>query len=195
MIITRLSAPGLEIVPLDLLAEFIGLDLDLDANQSKVLPVLRTAAIQEGEQITGVIWPEARYRIEGARSLFGPLVLPLAPVFKLEALNRTDAAGETEELEPGRYRFIPSNIEFGQPFARVELDGLLPSDSFTAEVTAGWSAEDFPDALRNWALNRIATLYDYRQDVETSGRQQIVTMPRDHSRGLLDRYTVRVSHA
>lgn len=193
MIITRLSAPDLEIIPLPLIAEFVGYDSDLDASQNAVLLMLRSAAIQEGEQITGILWPRARYRIERVSALFSSLVLPLSPVFSLESLKKTDSGGEEKELGPDEYDFIPSNIEFGQPYARIELDGLLPGDSYTAEISAGWDAEAFPDALQSWALIRMATLYDYRQDVSVG--QAIAAMPRHHAAGLLDRYTVRVSHA
>ena len=50
-IITLLDTPA-EILSLDLIKEFIGLDPDLDVTQDRALPVLIQAVIEDGEQIT-----------------------------------------------------------------------------------------------------------------------------------------------
>lgn len=193
MIITRLSEPDYGIIPLSLIAEFIGFDSDLDVEQNKVLPMLRAAVVQDGEQITGVIWPAAQYRIEGLCTYFGHRRLPVLPAASVGSVSWIDNEGDKHRLESKDYSFTASNIEFGQPYGCIELLARPDAASLTVEVTAGWTEDTFPDCLRSWALNRIATLYDYREDLVTG--TITASMPRHHSMGLLDAYTVRVGYA
>ena len=191
-IITLLDTPA-ELLSLDLIKEFIGLDPDLDAEQDKALPVLRQAAIDQGQQITGIVWAAASYRIDGLCSAWpgAGFILPLTPVFSVAAVEGRDASGTVVVIGPDAYSLIPSAIDFGRPWAELRPLSAWPEQAlyFSVTCTAGWAADKLPESLRGWALNRIATLYDYREDLVTG--TIIAAMPRHHTVGLLDRWTVR----
>lgn len=191
-IITLLDTPT-EILSLDLIKEFIGLDPDIDAEQDRVLPVLRQAAIEDGEQITGIMWAAASYRIDGFCGLWpgAGFLLPLAPVFAVTEIVGKDASGADVPIPPDVYSVIPSAIDFGRPWAEVCPRATWPMQVLELSVTctAGWAADKLPESLRSWALVRIAMLYDHKEDLVTG---TITTaMPRHHTVGLLDRWTVR----
>ena len=89
------------------------------------------------------------------------------------------------------YSVIPSAIDFGRPWAELRPVTAWPEQAlnFSVTCTAGWAQDKLPESLRAWALNRIATLYDYREDLVTG--TITAAMPRHHTNGLLDRWTVR----
>ena len=192
-VITPLADPApAEILPLSLVKEFIGLDADLDADQDAVLPVLRRAAQDEGEQITGIVWGAAPYRVDGLRALSpaGTLRLPLCPVLSVSAVSCVADGAETA-LDAAAYVFTPALIELGRPWAEISPDTEWPAGAETFSVTcmAGWTAQTLPESIRAWMLSRIATLYDIRQDMMAG--MQPAALPREHTRALLDRWTVR----
>ncbi len=193
-IITLLDTPA-EILGLDLIKEFIGLDPDVDAAQDRVLPVLLQAAIEQGQQITGIVWAAASYRIDGLYPAWpgAGFILPLAPVLAVTEVRGADSSGAPVIVDSSAYTLIPSGIDFGRPWAELRPAGSWPEQALTFSVTctAGWAADKLPQSIRSWTLNRIATLYDYREDIATGKTTAAAAMPRDHSRGLLDRWTVR----
>lgn len=191
-IVSLLGTPA-EILSLELIKEFIGLDPDVDAEQDKVLPVLRQAAIDQGQQITGTVWAAASYRIDGFCAVWpgAGFRLPLAPVFAVTEIVGKDSSGADVPVPLNTYTLIPSGIDFGRPWAELLPASAWPEQALNLSVTctAGWDADKLPESLRGWALNRIATLYDYREDLVTG---TITTaLPRHHTNGLLDRWTVR----
>ena len=183
-----------EILPLSLVKEFIGLDPSLDADQDAVLPVLRRAAQDEGEQITGIVWGAAPYRIDGLRPLSPGWTfrLPLCPVTSVSAVSCMDDGAETA-LDADAYVFTPALIQLGRPWAELCPEPEWPqgAESVSVTCTAGWTAQTLPESIRAWMLARIATLYDIRQDMMAG--MNPAAMPRDHTRALLDRWTVRES--
>lgn len=192
-IITPLGSPA-DIMRLDLIKEFIGLDPDLDVLQDRALPVLIRAVIEDGEQITGAIWAAASYRIEELPAYPGAAFrLPLTPIFAVTEIVGRDGSGADVSVPADAYRLIPSAIEFCRPWAEVRPGSAWPGQVVTCSVTctAGWTADTLPDSISAWALNRIATLYDYREDLVTG--TITAALPRHHTKGLLDRWTVRGS--
>lgn len=190
-IITRLDTPA-DILPLDLIKEFIGHDADLDAEQDRVLPVLRMAAIDRGQALTGIVWGAASYRIDelNAGRSGAAFHLPLAPVFAVSEIMGKDDSGTDVPVPADAYSVIPSAIEFGRPWAEVRPGPAWPGDvgSCSVTCTAGWTADTLPESLQAWALTRIATLYDYREDLVTGTITD--ALPRHHVDGLLDRWLV-----
>lgn len=191
-IITRLDKPA-EILPLDLIKEFIGLDPDVDAEQDRVLPVLRQAALDRGQNLTGIVWGAASYRIDEMNPGRSGVAfrLPLAPVFAVTAIVGKDGSGADAPVPADAYKVIPSAIEFARPWAEVRPAPAWPGEMVTCSVTcsAGWTAETLPESLQAWALTRIATLYDHREDLVTG--TITADLPRDHVVGLLDRWLVK----
>lgn len=190
-IITRLDTPA-DILPLDLIKEFIGLDPDVDAEQDKVLPVLRQAALDRGQNLTGIVWGAASYRIDelNAGRPGAAFLLPLAPVFAVTEIMGKDGSGADVPVPADAYSLIPSAIEFRRPWAEVRPGPAWPGDLAFCSVscTAGWTADTLPESLQAWALTRIATLYDYREDLVTG--TITAELPRRHVDGLLDRWLV-----
>lgn len=191
-IITLLDTPA-DILSLELIKEFIGLDPDIDAEQDKVLPVLRQAAIELGQQITGIVWAAASYRIDGLCGAWpgAGFLLPLTPVFAVTEIVGKDGSGADLPVPPDAYSVIPSAVDFGRPWAELRPLPTWPEQAlnFSVTCTAGWAADKLPESLRGWALNRISTLYDYREDLVTG--TITAALPRHHTNGLLDRWTVR----
>lgn len=191
-IITLLDTPA-EILSLDLIKEFIGLDPDIDAGQDRALPVLLQAAIDQGQQITGIVWAQAHYRVAGlyAVGLGARIILPLAPVFEVVEVVGKNGSGTDVPVPAESYSVIPSGIEFGRPWAEIWPLSTWPEDSLTFSVVciAGWEESNLPKSIESWMLNRISTLYDLREDVSIGAIA--AALPRDHTRGLLDRWTVR----
>lgn len=195
--VSRISDPVSVLNPA-LIAEYIGYDPELDASQDRVIAALCRAAVELGEQITGLIWQEAQYRIDGLplcqaglSPSSGLIVLPITPVFAVNTLCAVDAEGTETVLDPASWKLIPSGLENYRPWAMIRPQGCeFPSSStFCAEVLAGWNEESLPESLQSWLLLRIATLYDYREDLVTG--TITANLPRDHARALLDRWTVR----
>lgn len=191
-IITLLNAPA-DILPLDLIKEFIGHDADLDAEQGRVLPVLRMAAIDRGQKLTGIVWGAASYRVDELSTgrPGAAFHLPLAPVFAVTGIVGKDGSGGDVPVPAEAYCVIPSAIEFGRPWAEVRPVSAWPEQAlhFSITCTVGWEANKLPESLRSWALVRIATLYDYREDLVTG--TITASMPRHHIDGLLDRWLVK----
>lgn len=97
----------------------------------------------------------------------------------------------TDIRDAAAYSVTPSLIQAGRPFAELRPVTAWPQGVHALNVhcAAGWTAATLPESIRAWLLARVATLYDYRQDVITGS--QPAQMPRDHTRALLDRWTVR----
>lgn len=190
-IITRLENPA-DILPIDLIKEFVGLDPDFDAEQDRVLPVLRQAVIDRGQTLTGIVWGAASYRIDElsiGRS-GSSFALPLTPVFAVAVIVGQDGSGADVPVSADAYRLIPSAIEYCRPWAAVRPGPAWPEEALTCSVTctAGWTADTLPESLQAWALNLIATLYDHREDLVTG--TITASLPRHHTDGLLDRWLV-----
>lgn len=193
-IITRLDSPA-EMLSLELIKEYIGLDPDIDAEQDRALPVLRQAAIDQGQQITGTVWAAASYRIDGLCAVWpgAGFRLPLAPVFDIGEIVGRDGAGADVTVAADAYSVIPSAIDLGRPWAELHTAAGWPERVQNISVTcvAGWTADKLPESLRAWMLTRIATLYDIRADAVTG--TTTAAMPRSHVDGLLDRWMVKGS--
>lgn len=189
--ITRLSEPA-NIIGLDLIKEFIGLEPEQDANQDQTLSLLCRAAIDRGQQFTGIVWPEAEYRIDGLIMLWpgGEILLPLAQVSSLLSVEGQDPAGKDVEIPEGAYSFIPSAIDMGRPYALLVPSPDWPGEILTLSVTcvAGWTEETLPDGIKGWLLSMTAALFDMPLD----GAVGALNAPRTQLPvGLLDRWTVR----
>lgn len=196
MIITRLpDPPQAEIISMDDIKEFCRIDDDLDAVHLTTLATLRDAAIETGEQETGIIWRAASYEIT-LPFLYSPrccIQVPISPVLGLTELVLTGEGIGEASPDPDGYAFYPSDMETGRPWATImptKAGWLQGAEKVRMRVTAGWTADTLPSALRLWALNRIASANDTRADTQPSTRETVISMPRDHSARLLDRYRV-----
>lgn len=192
MIITRLpDPPQAEIITIADIKEFCRLDDDLDAIHLSTLETLRNAAIETGEQETGIIWRAADYEIEfGVNQMlrFRSFFIPVAPAIAFKSFCGFDGDGHEAIFDPADYVFKPSDLENRRPWAFVSPASEWPNGLISAKmlVTAGWTAENLPKSLRLWALNRISSSNERRGDMQIN----VTAMPRKHTERLLDRYRV-----
>lgn len=194
-LVTRTTLPA-AVVNDAAVREYAGFDPGMDLSQDRALQILKRAVIEQGEQHTGIVWAAATYvmdRLPVTWSGFGPsgIVLPVTPVFEVSEVAAVDHTGIATPLDADAWTFTAAAIELGRPWAVVSPAG----DSFPFaswwRITgiAGWDADSLPESLTAWALVRIASLYDQRNDVVSGTITS--TMPRDHTMSMLDRWTVR----
>lgn len=194
-VVRRPDPPQAEIITTDDIREFCRIDADLDAVHLATLKTLRDAAIETGEQETGIIWRAAEYEITmpPPATSWSCLYVPVTPVLELLELLFVGPDAAEFMPAPATYSFHPSDLENSFPWATIlPLAGGWPTGAERVQllVKAGWTAETLPQSLRLWILNRIATSGDHRSDMQDSGRLNTVKMPREHSERLLDRWRV-----
>lgn len=189
MIVTRLpDPPQAEIITLEEVREFCRISADLDAYSNRELIILRDAAIETGEQETGLIWRAAAYEINLAASIppLWPVQVPIAPALDLKKLVFVDEEGTETEFDSSDYEFQPSDPENRRPWTKISPLKNWPGGTAKLTVTAGWAAGTLPQALRLWALNRVASGNERRGDMQVN----VTAAPRKHVDRLLDRYRV-----
>lgn len=197
ILVTRTDEP-VRLIPDDVIAQFVEHDSGQDMPQDLIFPVLYGGAVETGEQVTCAIWAAATYTMEGlpvtVSKKYGDapvIIMPRSPVFKVATVLAVDKDGQAAALDPDAYAFVPADPENRRPwgFIRPRGGSFSPgAASYTVTGTIGWDAEKFPRALRTWALIRMATLYDYREDLVTG--TITANMPRDHAVAMLDRWRV-----
>lgn len=197
---TKLTQTAVEIeagaealIPMALIKEYAGIDGDLDAEATATLKTLRQAAIETGEQETGLVWARAGYQAvfnKGGLAFWG-LVLPVSPVFEIIEVKTVDQAGQETLVPETGWSVTLSSLEAGihRPWACLGLKEGWPADlqSLAISFTAGWAGDYFPQALRSWALIRIATMFEQKLDLTDS---RVNKAPRHHAERLLDRFRV-----
>lgn len=176
------SGESAEIISLELIKEYIGYEGDLDAEQDSVLKAVRQAAIEQGEQITGCRWAATSYVVEEVQGYGSDMILPLSPAL---AVDKVVCGSEVIPQE--QYRFIPSAVDMGRPWGFLRSSQGWQGE-YDITCTVGWTSESLPDSLRSWALIRISTLFDNREDLAPNSTYG--AMPRHHADGLLDRWRV-----
>lgn len=189
MTVTRLpDPPQAEIITLEEVREFCRINDDLNAYSDRELIILRDAAIETGEQETGLIWRAAVYEISLAASItpLWPVQIPIAPALDLKKLAFVDEEGTETEIDSPAYEFQPSDPENRRPWAKISPLKDWPGGMAKLTVTAGWTAKTMPQALRLWALNRVASGNERRGDMQVN----VTAAPRKHVDRLLDRYRV-----
>lgn len=186
--LTRQTSPA-QILDMDLLRDYIGIDPDTDACQHDVLRALVETAIDQGEQITGLTWREAEYRIDGLRRPgTGGIFLPISPVGLVLAVRGEDG----DPIDASLWRATLSSVERGLPWARIVFADQVPCGTeYSVDCRAGWNRTDLPGGILGWLLNRVSTLYDIRGNVALGTVS--ANIPRGHVDGLLDRWVVRDS--
>ena len=193
----RLTDPDLEtLIPMSLIKEFCRIDNDLDNSCSEILIDARSGAVSAGEHRTHIIWGQAdfefRWNILHGLTVESSVKFPITPVQSVKEVKLFSVDNTETVLTAADYNFQKSSIEFGHSFAELRLITPPPAGTVDLRVQAvvGWDGETFPRDLKMWALNRIASLYDVRGDIQDLGGKTFVKMPRDHTDSLLDKWIV-----
>ena len=187
--VTRKTDP-VSLISDEVIKEYLGFDPDLDLSQDLAIQVLKRAVIEQGEQYTGIVWAEADYCMESIPLLGIAAFMPISPVFAISEVTHVAANGVETTIPEEARRYVPASPEQYHPWGVMYPAGepFLPG-SFTVTGKAGWTEQTFPESLRMWALVRMATLYEQRQDISL-GNAASHSMPRDHTMSLLDRWRV-----
>lgn len=154
--IRLLTPPVAEPVTLEQARNFVRADSDAD---DALLLGLITAARQEAEAVTGRVLGESVWAV-AVPPLSGPFEMPLVPC---TALTAVEADGVI--AEPGLYAFAPSGLSPQEsPLRAAFTPGPgFPQGETVLTVKAGYPVERFPEAIRQWMLVRVATLYEQRE--------------------------------
>lgn len=169
-----------------------------DTSQDATLTMLIKAATEYAEHLTGRAFVERTLELN-LDGFTGCIELPYAPLLNIESITYTDINGATQTVsastyevntisEPGVVR--PVNGEAwpstGYGFNPVKIQyraGYRPTGSPTDLTDNSY----LPQLLRTWIAQRIATLYDNRNEL-ISGN--IANVPRDYADGLLNSLTL-----
>lgn len=189
MIVTRLTDPA-EIITVDEVREFCRVEAGLNAYSDRELSTLINAAIETGEMETGAVWREAEYEelIINPPLAPGYFCLSIRPVTGVKAMAAISQAGDKTAIGKSDYELIPSDLENRRPWASVRMLTSWPADTerVRLKIKAGWTADNLPEALRLWALNRVASSNEWRGDMQVN----VTSTPRKHVDRLLDRYRI-----
>ena len=153
-----------------------------------LLTALISSARDHGEALTRRSWaPQVLAQVIPEFPV-GCIKLPFGPVTVVDHIKYLDTAGVEHTLAPTEYTFDPHPV-----IACVSPKVSWPTGAERVEVQyqAGWTSANFPPALKQWALVRVATLYAQREAVVV-GPQMLTVMElsRNFVDCLLDRYTV-----
>lgn len=137
--------------------------IDTGSEEDSLLSCLITAARQHAERKTGRVLraSEWTWRVEGEFLLGAVLPVPLAPCSSCLSVS---ADGVT--LDPSLYAFAPSGNGGNEApllASLAPLHGFPARGSVDVVLTAGWAADSIPQALKQWMLVRIGTLYEQRE--------------------------------
>ena len=152
------------------------------------LSALIQASRDHGEALTRRSWaPQVLAQIVPDFPT-GGVKLPFGPVTAVDHIKYMDTADVEHTLVSTEYTFDPHPV-----IAAVYPKVSWPTDATRVELQyqAGWAAVDFPHALKQWLLVRVATLYAQREAIVV-GPQMLTVMElsRNFVDCLLDRYTV-----
>lgn len=204
MTIRVVTAPPYEPVSLAEAKRWLRVDDDI-TDQDAVIELLIKALREHAETITRrayvrralqLIVPGYRLvRIDGVERL--GFALPYPPLISVESITYIDSAGAQQTMSSTLYDVLA----WCEPGVVVQAaDQSWPSyddapDAIRIDYTAGYqtvgSPEDadafragVPDLLKLWIQARLATLYEYREQVITG--TIVSSIPRGFADGLLD---------
>ena len=119
------------------------------------------------------------------------IYLPLPPLQTVDSIKYIDQNGVQQTLDPTLYlvdkvsepaRITPA---FGQTWPGTQNQASAVEIAFTCGYGL---AAAVPQAIKNWILLRIGSLYEFREEVAIMGRQRIEPLP--FVDGLLDGFRV-----
>ena len=137
--------------------------IDTGSEEDSLLSCLLTAARQHAERKTGRVLRASTWtwRVEGEFPLGAVLPVPLAPCSACLSVSV-----DGEPLEASMYAFTPSGNGGNEApllASLTPLHGFPARGSVDVVLTAGWAADSIPQALKQWMLVRIGTLYEQRE--------------------------------
>jgi len=200
-------------IPLETIKLHCRVDDDKDDD---VLNIYAWGAIQQGEFLTNRVWSESLFtrtidkfprhtfprhmdvitRHTGTIDKFprhtDEITITKSPCTKVNKIEYVDPAGDTQVLDPGKYSFTGTSLEWeksNRPYAVVSPVTRWPRGrNVTIDFLAGFPAGQLPEDLVQWAIITIAGKFDQRESLASASRKIAVSMPRVFHDGLLDRW-------
>lgn len=190
MAIAVITAPTGEPVSLAEAKRQCVVEHDLDDD---LLTLLISVAREHGEALTRRSWAPQTLELTLDRfpTKSSYIELPYGPVSGLLSIKYMVANDDTEyAFDKAKLRF-----DFSRLLGRTMLKAgeAWPTDAVEVRVsyTAGWAAAEFPSALKQWALVKIASLYSQRENLVVGPHMlTVMELTRNFADSLLDRYTV-----
>lgn len=133
--------------------------VDIDDDNLLITSMIK-AARQHAERKTGRVLRASTWSWGVAPN--GPVLqVPVAPCSEC-----TSILVDGVEVNTGLYSFTPSGSGGNEAplLARLELLPDFPiGESVTVNLVAGWAEDNTPDAIKQWMLVRVSTLYGQRE--------------------------------
>ena len=158
-----------------------------------LLTALIVAVRQDAEHELGRVLGASTWEWTFEGPLTGTVNIPVTPCASCAGITVDGVA-----VDSGDYTFTASGYGAGEAplFASVEAGDDFPDgDVVVLTVTAGWPLTDdeepaptTPQAIKQWMLVRVSTLYEQRETLVTG--TQVSHMPRDFVGCLLDPWRV-----
>ena len=188
MTLKLITAPAVE--PITLAEAKLHLRVDAateDAMITDMIFAARQAA--EGELNRALITQTWERVLDAFPASYLPLGMP--PVVSVQSVTYIDPAGATQTLSGGAYT-LDSDRDPG--WLLPAYGTAWPATRYQANAVRvrfncgyGGTAAAVPQAIRQWLLVRIGTLYQFREAFVTGG---LAALPNRFVDGLLDRYRV-----
>lgn len=189
MTLRLIAAPGTEPITRAQAALYVKQD---GSDDNDILDLLITTARGEAEHLLGRALIQQTWERVLDCFPWAEIELGMPPIASITSVKYTDTAGAEQTFDANGYVLDSARIP----------GWVLPADGYSWPATAdtvnavrvrfvcgyGTNATDVPAPIRTWISMRVATLYDYRQDVAAG--VSVAQLPSRHMDRLLDPYTV-----
>lgn len=142
----------------------------LTNDENMLIELLINSAVDFAQNVTGRQLCTATYEVVVGYKT-APFCLPKAPLKEIVSVKSLGVE-------------IDYSIHYDVDVAFIEF---LASDDVTITYKCGY--DDVPSALKAWILNKVATLYEHREQIIIG--QTMVEMPKNVIDCALDQYKVR----
>lgn len=189
MAITTHTPPAQEPVTLAEAKLACAIDTDLTEHDSLLSTLLIPAAREQCEHLLGRALINQVLDCTLDAFPAAGIELPRLPVQGIVAVDYLDADGVQQTVPDTDYVLdVASDVEAWVRPVTAWPQALCSTNAVRVRYTAGYGATGtaVPANIRWWILQRVATLYRYREAIQAG--TSIAALPRAYVDGLLDRY-------
>lgn len=165
------------------------------ADDDDLLEIMISAVREQGENLTSRSFAPQTLEIMLDEFPSWEIELPKGPVTSITSVKYIDEDGVEQTLVSGTDYVgdTDSLIAKVQPIYQGEWpDTYQQPNAVRVRYEAGWTASTVPDAIKQWMLVRVASLYAQRENhvVGSGVGIKVGRMGHDFADALLDRYKV-----
>jgi len=162
-----------------------------------LLALLIGAARENGEALTGRSWAEKTLEVVLDAFPSWEIELPQGPVTDVVSVKYIDVDGDEQTLTESTDYEVDTDSLVALISPVFEGEWPETKNTFGAvriRYEAGWARSDFPLALKQWLLIRVASMYAQKENhVAGPGMLTVMEMGRGFADSLLDGYRVQES--